>query len=84
MKTFFTGVAWTFGFVFLIFAFVLIFQKQQNDHEEKMIAEYSRLDSQKHLQTLDLINLNSKKNVFEKAGDFFRSVVSMVISCFGG
>lgn len=66
----------------IIAVFVLAFQKQQHEHDEKMEDKFAGLDKQKHAQVIELAHVEESVSIKERIRDFFVSIPGFFVSLF--
>jgi|GEM_PF-6575881 len=82
MKNTITVLQWAFAIVVAILVFLFFWQKQQNEHTEKMIDKAAEQAKQNRSEVIELGQEVENKSVREKVGDGIKSVIAFVLGIF--
>ncbi len=79
MKNLVTILGWTFGILLIVFAFILYFQKEQNQHHERVMnAHFANAD----LKAAQTIQVEEVKSLREKCWDGIKGFCAFCLSVF--
>ena len=82
MKNTITALQWTFAIVGAILIFLFFWQKQQNEHTEKIIGKTAEHAKQNRSEVIELGEVTENKSVREKLSEGVKGVIAFVLSIF--
>ncbi|MEZ4947710.1 MAG: hypothetical protein R2804_19415 [Cyclobacteriaceae bacterium] len=82
MKSVFSLFGWMVAFAAILLAFVYFYQKQQNEHEERMVANAANLVQIKHNTEIQLVQLNEQKTFGQKMYGAIKTLMTYAINIF--
>lgn len=82
MKTILNTLTPVIVILLIIFGFLLIWQKQQNEHTERMVESTVNQALQKQSSVVDIVQIEEEKSVKQRLQDGVKSVIAFVLNIF--
>ncbi len=82
MKTILNAITPVIVILLIIFGFLLIWQKQQNEHTGRMVENAVNQAQQKQEPVIELVQVEEEKSLRERMKHGLKSAIAFVLSIF--